>query len=129
MSTVILWILFNPEKFTWRISMIGESLDKIREISLEISLMEVQEFANGCRRRLLIMDSQIDNLRLLEQAYREVLAEVNKTLAQLQALYQINCKVLNIVNAPEKAGEEKWQGSESNSSQSRMLKQFAKSTH
>jgi hypothetical protein len=58
-----------------------------------------------CRNRLQILDSQIESFRALEQEYRSTLNEMSEVIIQLRALYQINMRVLNIVNAPDKAGE------------------------
>lgn len=51
-----------------------------------------------CRNYLRIIDSQIEE-------YRATLNEMTEIITQLKALYQINMRVLNIVNAPDKAGE------------------------
>ena len=84
-----------------------------------------------CRERLLILDSQIEALRqelgALAKERRELRAEREK----LAALYQINMRVLNIVNAPGKAGEQRWQrnvGGNQHSSQSLTLKAYAKNS-
>ena len=63
--------------------------------------------------------------------WTEGLGKLRAEREQLHALYLINMRVLNIVKAPGKAGEDEWQESEgeNNSSQSHMLKQFAKRTH
>lgn len=82
-------------------------MKKFKELSSAIiSIIDIELLAQGYRRRLLIMDSQIKALRELEDKYREVVVEMEKTVTNLQALYQINMRVLNIVNVPTKAGEE-----------------------
>lgn len=58
-----------------------------------------------CRDRLRIIDSQIESFRFLARGYRATLNEMSEVITQLRALYQINMRVLNILNAPEKAGE------------------------
>ncbi len=70
-----------------------------------VEVLDLDEFTQGYRRRLLILDSQIEALR----QEREALAKERKALRaereQLGALDQVNMRVLNILNAPSKAGE------------------------
>ena len=103
---------------------------QILKLAAEIANMDLGELVQGCRQRLLILDSQIEAFRELEQTYRERLSEMDETIDSLKALYQINLQVLNIVNAPEETGEEKWQRSEGQPSSQRSLHgKFAKNTH
>jgi len=87
---------------------------RILRLAAEIANTDLQALEEGWRRRLLILEGQIEALRLLESAYRERLADIDAAIVHLRALYRINRKVLNIVNAP-KAGEDGWQkGNSSN---------------
>ena len=58
-----------------------------------------------CRHRLLIFDSQIEALRQERKALAQERSELRAEREKLTALYQINMRVLNIINAPGKAGE------------------------
>lgn len=75
--------------------------DLIRQL---VKALDLDELTQGYRRRLLIFDSQIEGLRNLEKEYRQRLTDMDEAITNLKALYQINMRVLNIVNAPEKAG-------------------------
>lgn len=99
---------------------------EIKEISLLISLMEIQELTEGYRRRLLIMDSHLQALKAEREALRNETAALRTEIDRLASLYRINMQVLNIVNSPAKAGDGKWQ--KRGSPQSRMLKRFAQNT-
>ena len=70
-----------------------------------------------------------DDRRAQYKEFQELMAEVRDTLHSIQARFMIDAQLLDLVR-PDEAGEEKWQKSEgeNNSSQSRMLRQFAKST-
>jgi hypothetical protein len=84
-----------------------------------------------CRARLLIFDSQIEGLRREREALARERRELRAEREKLAALYQINMRVLNIVNAPGKAGEQRWQRNKSgsqHSSLSRTLKAYAKNS-
>jgi hypothetical protein len=83
------------------------------------------------RERLLIFDSQIEALRQEREALAKERRELRAEREKLAALYQINMRVLNIVNAPGKAGEQRWQrnvGGNQHSSQSLTLKAYAKNS-
>ena len=69
-----------------------------------VEALDLEELTQGYRRRLLILDSQIRAFRELERAYSEKLVEMDEAITNLKGLHQINMRVLNIVNAPEKAG-------------------------
>jgi hypothetical protein len=80
---------------------------KIKELALAIATMDLDELVEGWRRRLLIMDSQIEALRQEREALAEERRKLRAERIQLHALYQINMRVLNIVNAPgKKTGED-----------------------
>jgi len=79
---------------------------RILKLAAEIACMDLQGLEDSYRNRLLILDGQIRAFRELEQAYNERLSEMQEAITNLKALYQINMRVLNIVNAPEKAGEQ-----------------------
>ena len=51
-----------------------------------------------CRDRLRWLDSQIKELR-------EVRAEFERTLSLLRATHRLNMKLINLIHAPEKTGE------------------------
>jgi len=111
--------------------MTDSSEEKIKELALAIATMDLHELVGGYRRCLLIFDSQIEAVRKEREALAQERRKLRAEREQLHALYQINMRVLNIVNAPGKAGEaDKCQRSKGdrNSSQSHMLKQFAKNT-
>ena len=99
---------------------------EIKEISLLISLMEIQELTEGYRRRLLIMDSHLQALKAEREALRNETAALRAEIDRLASLYRINLRVLNIVNAPAKPGDRKWR--KKDSTQSHMLKRFAQNT-
>jgi hypothetical protein len=66
--------------------------------------------------------------------YREKLKDMDRAINSLRALYNINLRVLNLVNAPNQEGPEtgegKWQGKGGQSSSpSRMLKEYAQDTN
>lgn len=85
----------------------------------------------GCRQRLLILDSQIRALRQEREALAQERRKLRAEREKLHALYTINLRVLNIVNAPGKAGEQRWQrnvGGNQHSSQSLTLKAYAKNS-
>ena len=106
-----------------------ETKKEIRELSVAISLLVIQELMQGCRRRLLIKDSQIEALKAERKALRKERVAFRAERVKLAALYQINMRVLNIVNAPAKAGEDRWQKENSPSSRCRTLDVLSKKTH
>ena len=69
-------------------------------ISQLVKALDLDELTQGYRRRLLILDSQIEAFKQLRDEYLEVLADMREMVTQLRALYQINMRVLNVVNAP-----------------------------
>jgi len=90
---------------------------------------DCEKCSHDCRDRLRILDSQIEALRQERKALTREREALRAEREQLHALYQINLRVLNIVNAPSKAGELTWQsnrGGSQHSSHTRMLKQYAK---
>jgi len=58
-----------------------------------------------CRDRLQWMDSIVEALRQEREALAEERRKLRAERERLHALYTINLRVLNIVNAPGKAGE------------------------
>ena len=58
-----------------------------------------------CRDRLLIMDSLVEALRQEREALAEERRKLRAEREQLHALYVLNLRVLNIVNAPAQTGE------------------------
>jgi hypothetical protein len=100
---------------------------EIKELAQVVASMGLVELEQGYRRRLLILDSQIEAFRAMEQKYKKVLAEMEGAVTQLQALHQINMRLLNIVNSPTKVGEEGWD--DKGSSQYSIHKRFAGNTH
>ena len=80
--------------------------EKVREVkSLAADLCD--HCTQDCRDRLRILDSQIE-------AHREIIRELDRKLATLEegidhlrALYKVNMRVLNIVNAPENNGHDR----------------------
>jgi hypothetical protein len=100
---------------------------EILKLAAEIACMDLTALEEGHRRRLLIMDSQIEALREEREALAEERRKLRAEREQLHALYKINMRVLNIVNAPGKAGEDEWQGKSSD--QHHTLNKYARSTH
>ena len=78
---------------------------QILRLAAEIASMDLNELVEGHRRRLLIFDSQIEALRHEREAVAEERRKLRAEREQLHALYQVNLRVLNIVNRPEKIGE------------------------
>jgi hypothetical protein len=78
---------------------------QILKLAAEIANMDFNELVEGWRRRLLILDSQIEALRQERMALAEERQKLQGEREQLHALYHINLRVLNIVNRPEKTGE------------------------
>ena len=74
----------------------------IREL---VKALDLEALTDGYRRRLQILDSQIEALRQERKAFREERHKLRAEREQLHALYRINLRVLNIVNRPEKTGE------------------------
>jgi hypothetical protein len=102
--------------------------EEIKELALTvIASLDLEELAQGCRRRLLIQDSQIEALKAERKALRKERVAFRAERVKLAALYQINMRVLNIVNAPAKAGEQVWQ-EKRNSNRSRTLDVLSKKT-
>jgi hypothetical protein len=100
---------------------------EIRELAQVIASMGLVELEQGYRRRLQILDSQIEAFREMEQQYKAVLAEMEGAVTQLKALHQINMRVLNIVNNPTEVGEQGWD--DKGSRQYSIHKRFAGNTH
>lgn len=69
----------------------------IREL---VKALDLEELTDGYRRRLQILDSQIEALRQEREALAEERRKLRAEREQLHALYVINLRVLNIVNAP-----------------------------
>jgi len=82
----------------------SEHTDKTRELkSLAADLCD--HCSQDCRLRLAIMDSQIEALRTLIDEFGGKLATLESALDQFRALYQINMRFINLINAPgEEAG-------------------------
>jgi len=70
-----------------------------------VEALDLDKFTQGYRRRLLILDSQLEALRQEREALAEEREALRGEREKLAALYQINMRVLNIVNAPSRAGE------------------------
>ena len=73
-------------------------MDEKKLISQLVEALDLDEFTQGYRRRLIILDSQIEDLRRLEQAYRERLADIDKAISNLVAVCRV-CSRLNILCA------------------------------
>jgi len=73
---------------------------KIKELALAIATMNLHELVEGHRRRLLILDSQIEALRQEREALAEERWKLQDERIQLHALYKINCGVLNLIGPP-----------------------------
>lgn len=71
-------------------------------VTAVIAGLDLEESAQGYRRRLLIMDSQIEAHRKLMDELDRKLATFEKALDQFRGLFRINMKVLNLIGAPEK---------------------------
>ncbi len=67
-------------------------------ISQLVEALDLDEFTEGYRRRLLILDSQIEALRKLEQTYRERLTDMDEAITNLVAVCKV-CSRLNILCA------------------------------
>ena len=65
----------------------------IREL---VKALELDELTDGYRRRLLILDSQIEALNKLQDDYREGLSEINNIINELKAVCKV-CGRLNIL--------------------------------
>jgi regulator of replication initiation timing len=78
---------------------------QILKLAAEIASTDLSELVEGHRRRLFILDSQIEALRQEREALTEERHKLRAEREQLHALYQVNLRVLNIVNRPEKTGE------------------------
>ena len=59
-----------------------------------------------CRFRLTILDGQIEALRKLVDEFGGKLATLEQALDQFRALYKINMKLINLINAPDKENED-----------------------
>lgn len=105
------------------------SANNIKELALAIATMDLDELVEGHRRRLLILDSQIEALRQEREALAKERRKLRVEREQLQALYQINMRVLNIVNSPDKAGEDRWQKENNHLNRYRTLDALSKKTH
>ena len=79
--------------------------EQILKLAAEIANSDLQELVEGHRRRLLILDSQIEALRRLEQIYRERLAEVDALLTRLEAVARINERFWSIADPQPKTKE------------------------
>jgi hypothetical protein len=92
----------------------------------EIILGDARSLADELRRQV---QAARDGRRAQHKEFQEFMAELRETLIQIKAQFRVEAQLLNLIRP--KAGEKKCQRNdgESNSSQSRMLKQFAKSTH
>jgi hypothetical protein len=102
---------------------------QILKLAAEIACTDLAALEDEWRRRLLIMDSQIEALGREREALAEERRKLRAEREQLHALYQINMRVLNIVNAPGKAGEDRWQKENNSSSPCRTLDVLSKKTH
>jgi hypothetical protein len=65
-------------------------------ISQLVEALDLDEFTEGYRRRLQILDSQIEAFRKLEQTYRERLTDMDKAITNLVAVCKV-CSRLNIL--------------------------------
>jgi len=75
---------------------------KIKELSLAIATMDLDELVEGHRRRLLILDSQIEALRQLETRLDERMTVLDDLAVKLGALVKIDSLVLRIIDTGEK---------------------------
>ena len=96
-------------------------------MSAYLLLQEIQEI----RARLALeLQAARDDRRAQYKEVQELMAEVRDTLINIQARFMVDAHLLNLIR-PDKTGETVCQRSEgeSSSSPSRMLTEFAKSTH
>lgn len=107
--------------------------DRIKELASDNILTSAYlllEEARQLKAQLALeLQAAKDDRRAQHKEFQEFMAELREILWQIRAKHMIEAQLLDLIR-PEKAGENKWQKnkSEGNSSQSRMLKQFAKST-
>jgi len=103
---------------------------KVKDLTLlftdaELILMECRELKANLS---LELQAIRDDRKAQYKEFQELMSKLSKTLITIQAQFKVEAQLLNLIRP---AGEEQWQKSEgeSNLSQSRMLKQFAKNTH
>jgi len=107
--------------------------DRIKELASDNVLMSAyllfEESIQLKAQLALELQAAKDDRRAQHKEFQEFMTELRGTLRQIRAKHLIEAQLLDLIR-PEKAGEDKWQinEGESNSSQSHMLKQFAKST-
>lgn len=77
-----------------------EELKKL--VNVIIASLDFEELAQGYRRRLQILDSQIEALRQEREALADERRKLRAEREQLAALYQINMRILNLINSPVK---------------------------
>ena len=84
-------------------------MEKIKELASDNVLLSayllLQEAKELKRSLALELDMARDRRLAQEKEFGEQLARMDETIEQLRALYQINLRVLNIINAPAKVGE------------------------
>ena len=71
-------------------------MDEKKLINQLVEALDLEEFTEGYRRRLLILDSQIEAFRKLEQTYRDKLTDLDEMLVKFGAVCQV-CSRLNIL--------------------------------
>jgi hypothetical protein len=92
--------------------------DKGNLITELVKALDLDELTEGYRRRLLILDSQIEALRQLENDLRDILVK-----------FRTACILIDVPSNSdqENTGEDEWQN-ENSSSRCRTLDVFAKNT-
>jgi len=103
--------------------------DEIKELASDNVLLSAYlllEEAKQLKANLAMeLDLARDRRLAQDKKFREFMAELKNTLTRIQAQFKVEAQLLNLIR-PQEAGEDTWQGSGKGSSQSRMLKQFAK---
>jgi hypothetical protein len=106
------------------------SADKIKELASDQVLMSAYLILAECEklkaRLSLELQAVRDDRRRQYKEFHEFMVEQRETLTKIQAQFKVEAQLLNLIR-PD-AGEDKCQASESPSSQSRMLKSYAKNT-
>jgi hypothetical protein len=107
--------------------------EKIRELSLALSLTDVEIILADLRDLRVQLELELQTVRDQRQAehiqFKELIAEIKNELIRIQARFHIDAHLIGLIKAPQ-AGEKEWDGSKDQpSSQSSMLGQFVKSSH
>lgn len=101
--------------------------EEIKDLTLLFTdaALILQECRELKARLALELQATRDDRRAQHMEFQAFMSKLEQTLARIQAQFKVEAQLLNLVRP---TGEDKWQKEESRSSQSHMLKAYAKNS-